>query len=203
MATGSALRLVHRSDATPAPVAEPTPPARPVSTPADDERLARARGGDGQAFAEIVRRSQASVFSLALRMLNNRDQAEELAQDVFLQLHRSLGAIESADHLRYWLRRVVMHRAIDRVRQRAREPLTAMDDAPEPATLDAPQDPILVRRLAAAVSALAPAARSVVLLRYQDDLDPTDIARVLDMPLNTVKSHLKRSLAALRRQWVR
>ena len=172
-----------------------------ASTPADDERLARARAGDGLAFAEIVRRTQAGVFGLAVRMLNNREQAEELAQDVFLQLHRSLGAIESADHLRFWLRRVVMHRAIDRVRQRAREPLSPMDEAPEPASVDVRQDPILVRRLAAAVATLAPAARSVVLLRYQDDLDPTDIARVLDMPLNTVKSHLKRSLAALRRQW--
>jgi len=201
MPAAARLRLVPaRSEATPAPDRAPT--LRPSgSTPADDERLARARAGDGLAFAEIVRRSQAGVFSLALRMLRNREQAEELAQDVFLQLHRSLGAIESADHLRFWLRRVVMHRAIDRVRQRAREPVSPMDEAPEPASLDAPQDPILVRRLAAAVGALAPTARSVVLLRYQDDLDPTDIARVLDMPLNTVKSHLKRSLAALRRQW--
>jgi RNA polymerase sigma-70 factor (ECF subfamily) len=169
--------------------------------PADDERVARARGGDTVAFAEIVRRHQAGVFGLAVRMLNRRDDAEELAQDVFLQLHRSLGAIESADHLRFWLRRVVMHRAIDRVRQRARQPVSSIDDAPELVSMERPHDPILVRRLATAVSRLTPTARSVVLLRYQDDLDPTDIARVLDMPINTVKSHLKRSLAALRRQW--
>jgi RNA polymerase sigma-70 factor (ECF subfamily) len=125
-----------------------------------------------------------------------------LAQDVFLQLHRSLGAIESADHLRFWLRRVVMHRAIDRVRQRAREPVMPMDAAPEPVWIEQPQDPMVSRRLRAVVASLAPMARSVVLLRYQDDLDPTDIARVLDMPLNTVKSHLKRSLAAMRRQWM-
>ena len=173
----------------------------PTASPADDERVARARGGDSIAFAEIVRRHQAGVFGLALRMLNRRDDAEELAQDVFLQLHRSLGGIESADHLRFWLRRVVMHRAIDRVRQRARQPVSSIDDAPELVSLERAHDPILVRRLAAAVGRLTPTARSVVLLRYQDDLDPTDIARVLDMPINTVKSHLKRSLAALRRQW--
>jgi RNA polymerase sigma-70 factor (ECF subfamily) len=204
MATPSALRLVAtRPDAqATSPV---TPPGRSAerSTAADDERVARARAGDGVAFAEIVRRHQGLVFSLAWRMLGSRDQAEELAQDVFFQLHRSLGAIESADHLRFWLRRVVMHRAIDRVRQRAREPVSPIDDAPEPVAREPLQDPILTRRLRAAVAQLTPMARSVVLLRYQDDLDPTDIARVLDMPVNTVKSHLKRSLAAIRLQWMR
>jgi RNA polymerase sigma-70 factor (ECF subfamily) len=203
MPSAAHLRLVPgRSEMAPSPDQAAAVRPAAASAPADDERLARARAGDGLAFAEIVKRHQAGVFGLALRMLNQREQAEELAQDVFLQLHRSLGAIESADHLRFWLRRVVLHRAIDRVRQRAREPLSPMDEAPEPASVDVRQDPILVRRLAAAVATLAPTARSVVLLRYQDDLDPTDIARVLDMPLNTVKSHLKRSLAALRRQWI-
>jgi RNA polymerase sigma-70 factor (ECF subfamily) len=178
-------------------------PGLSLPTPtSDDERLSRARAGDAGAFAEIVRRHQSSVFSLAWRMLGQWDQAEELAQDVFLQLHRSLGSIESANHLRFWLRRVVCHRAIDRTRQRSREPVSSLNDVPEPACAGEPRDPILRRRLTAAVGTLSVAARSVVLLRYQEDLDPTEIARVLDMPINTVKSHLKRSLAALRRRWV-
>jgi RNA polymerase sigma-70 factor (ECF subfamily) len=203
MAIAPGLRLVPARTDDARELSEQRVAARPgfASPVADDERLARARGGDGTAFAEIVRRHQASVFSLALRMLSSREQAEELAQDVFLQLHRSLGAIESADHLRFWLRRVVTHRAIDRVRQRAREPVSSLEDVPEPASMEQWQDPILGRRLRNAVAMLAPMARSVVLLRYQDDLDPTDIARVLDMPLNTVKSHLKRSLVSLRRHW--
>lgn len=204
MATTSSLRLVPiraHAQATP-PVGLPPRSAEVAAAAAsEDERLAKARAGDGGAFAELVRRHQASVFSLAWRMLGSRDQAEELAQDVFLQLHRSLGTIESADHLRFWLRRVVTHRAIDRARQRARQPVSSIDDVAEPVAVELLQDPILTRRLREAVAALAPVARSVVLLRYQDDLDPTDIARVLDMPLNTVKSHLKRSLVALRRRW--
>jgi RNA polymerase sigma-70 factor (ECF subfamily) len=52
--------------------------------------------------------------------------------------------------------------------------------------------------LSALLQNLTPDARAVVLLRYQEDLDPTDIARTLDMPVNTVKSHLKRSLESLR-----
>ena len=137
MPSAAHLRLVPaRSEMAPSPDQAAAVRPAAASAPADDERLARARAGDGLAFAEIVKRHQAGVFGLALRMLNQREQAEELAQDVFLQLHRSLGAIESADHLRFWLRRVVMHRAIDRVRQRAREPLSPMDEAPEPASVE-------------------------------------------------------------------
>jgi RNA polymerase sigma-70 factor (ECF subfamily) len=59
-------------------------------------------------------------------------------------------------------------------------------------------DPLLRRRMAELLAQLPPAARAVVVLRYQEDLDPVDIAGTLDMPINTVKSHLKRSLTLLR-----
>jgi RNA polymerase sigma-70 factor, ECF subfamily len=59
-------------------------------------------------------------------------------------------------------------------------------------------DPLLQRRLHEVIAHLPPVPRAVVLLRYQEDLDPTEIARTLGMPINSVKSHLKRSLAVLR-----
>ena len=59
-------------------------------------------------------------------------------------------------------------------------------------------DPLLARRLAALLATLAPVPRLVLLLRFQEDLDPSDIARELGLPINTVKSHLKRSLERLR-----
>ena len=64
-------------------------------------------------------------------------------------------------------------------------------------TVDA-GDPLLQRHLRLLISELSPPARAVLLLRYQEDLDPIDIAETLDMPINTVKSHLKRSLDSLR-----
>jgi RNA polymerase sigma-70 factor (ECF subfamily) len=157
----------------------------------------QARGGEQAAFAALVRRHQRAVFSLALRMLSDRHAAEDLAQEVFLQLYRNLAAVSSESHLTFWLRKVTMHRAIDQLR---REPRHAVA-APEVAELsggESPGDPILDRRLRRLLEELPPAARAVVLLRYQEDLDPTDIARTLGMPVNTVKSHLKRSLAQLR-----
>ncbi len=164
----------------------------------EDEDLSRAQRGDRQAFACLVRTHQRAVHGLALRMLNRADLAEELAQDVFLKLFHALRDITSADHLRFWLRRVTANLAIDRLRQKAS--VTAQDfpaDA-EPAAPDNDADPLLQQTLRRLIAELAPQARAVVLLRYQADLDPLDIAEVLEMPVNTVKSHLKRSLDFMR-----
>ena len=163
-----------------------------------DELLNRARAGEAAAFAALVRRYQRTVFSIALRMLGDRHRAEDLAQEVFLQLYRSLDGIGSDAHLAFWLRKVAVNRAIDRIRQEARydnEPLT---EAASVVGETGDTDPLLQRRMAELVSQLPPAARAVVVLRYQEDLDPVYIASTLDMPINTVKSHLKRSLTSLR-----
>lgn len=151
-----------------------------------------------QAFAALVRLHQRSVYSLALRMLGSREAADDLAQDVFLQLHLKLGTIESCEHLAFWLRRVVTHRAIDRLRQRLPFETVSIDEEQDIADVARGGDPLLERQLRTLVAQLPAAARAVVLLRYQEDLDPVEIARTLDMPINTVKSHLKRALASLR-----
>lgn len=165
-----------------------------------DDCLVRARRGDRAAFADLVRTHQRMVYGLALRMLNRADLADELAQDVFLRLFQSLEELTSPDHLRFWLRRVTSNLAIDRLRQAVHAPLAAADGAAEPMAPENTADPLAQNTLRRLVAELAPQARAVVLLRYQEDLDPTDIAAALDMPINTVKSHLKRSLEALRAQ---
>ncbi|MGH8269941.1 MAG: RNA polymerase sigma factor, partial [Steroidobacteraceae bacterium] len=83
-----------------------------------ESALARARQGELAAFGELIRAHQDTVYSLALRMLKVPEDAEELAQDVFISAHRHLGKIASAAHLLFWLRRTVCHRAIDRLRRR-------------------------------------------------------------------------------------
>src|SRR5687768_13771380 len=133
-------------------------------------------------------------------MLNDRHRAEDLAQEVFLQLYRTLDSITSDTHLAFWLRKVAVNRAIDRMRQESRyegEPLTETTTVADETSED---DPLLKQRMAELLAKLSPAARAVVVLRYQEDLDPVDIARTLDMSINTVKSHLKRSLTLLRAQ---
>jgi len=147
---------------------------------------------------------QSMVFSIALRILGDRSAAEEAAQDVFLELHARLGDLASEDHVLHWLRRVTVHRAIDRLRRRERCPEVAMDwqDLPEPS--EPPDaDPLLSRRLRQLVASLPEVPRTVLILRYQEDMSPEEIGSVLDMPLATVKSHLQRTLRLLREKAAR
>jgi len=153
-------------------------------------------------FAEIVRRHQSAVFSIALHFLADRSAAEELAQDVFLQLHANLSTMKSEDHMKFWLRKVTAHRCIDYKRRR-RLPQVSLDDAPEPAAPTQSADPFLARRLRRYVASLPEKPRLIVILRYQEDMRAEDIAEVLAMPLATVKSHLQRSLAMLREKVTR
>ena len=167
-----------------------------------EELLTRALAGETAAFAALVREQQRSVYSLALRMLGDRQKAEDLAQEVFLQLHRNLASIESVTHLTFWLRKVTVNRSIDRLRREPKMevlPLEAADTVAADGVDEVAFDDLLVRRLRRLVDQLPPAPRAVLLLRYQEDLDPTDIARTLSMSINTVKSHLKRSLTVLRK----
>ena len=152
-------------------------------------------------FAGIVRQHEAMVFSLALHFLRDREAAEEVAQDVFLQLHSSLATLQSAEHITFWLRKVTCHRAIDYGRRR-RWPQVSLDDVAELQARVSTRDPMLTRRLRRIIASLPENARMVVILRYQEDLTPIEIADVLDMPVATVKSHLQRSLARLREKVV-
>ncbi len=151
-----------------------------------------------QRFADLVRQHQGMVYSLAWNIVRNPSVAEEIAQDVFLQLHRNLGAIESASHLTHWLRRVTMQRAIDQSRRARLRPQLTLEQVPEPRQPGSTCDPLLSSHLTRLIARLPERARAVLVLRYQEDLDPAEIAEALDMPLGTVKSSLHRALTMLR-----
>ena len=165
-----------------------------------DEQLAQARAGNLGAFSTLVQAHKRSVYSLALRMLGQPELAEDMAQEVFIQLHANLSSILSADHLAFWLRKVTAHRVIDYLRRRPTVSITSLDEEAEQMEPADPGDPLLQRQVRQLILGLSPDARAVVTLRYQEDLDPVDIARTLDMSINTVKSHLKRSLDLMRQR---
>lgn len=152
----------------------------------------------GLDFGELVRQHQSMVYSLAWRFLHDRGLAEEVAQEVFLSLHRNLRAIQSPAHAVSWLRKVTAQRAIDEGRKRLRRPAVALALVAEPSSGEPGRDPMLQETLRRLVASLPEAPRMVMVLRYQEDLDPLEIAETLNMPLGTVKSHLQRSLALLR-----
>ncbi len=149
-------------------------------------------------FDTLVRQHQSMVCSLCWHFLHERDLAEEVAQEVFLALYRHMDEIQSPAHATFWLRKVAAQRAIDEARKRSRRPQVALEVVPEPAASAREGDPLLGEVLRRLVAALPETPRMVTILRYQEDLDPSEISELLDMPVATVKSHLQRSLALLR-----
>jgi RNA polymerase sigma-70 factor (ECF subfamily) len=161
------------------------------------DALVRARSGDGDAFAELLAEHESMVYSLAYHFFNDRERAADIAQDVFLQLYRSLSGIDSPLHLVHWLRQVTTRRCIDQLRRRKGLRAVPIDEAEHLASPSG--DPTLGRALRQLVATLPESQRLVVTLRYQEGLGPEEISRVAGMRLNTVKSHLHRALRALRR----
>lgn len=151
-----------------------------------------------RSFVEVLRAHQSMVFSIAYHFLRNRDAAEEVAQDVFMQLHQHLERLKSDAHVSFWLRRVASHRSIDYARKRKFEASVGLDDVPAPSVEANEKDHFLKRRLESLIGSLPEKPRMVMVLRYQEDMMPEEIASVLNMPVRTVKSHLQRSLAMLR-----
>ncbi|MCX6599894.1 MAG: sigma-70 family RNA polymerase sigma factor [Acidobacteria bacterium] len=149
-------------------------------------------------FDALLRDNQAMVFSIAWNYLRNQTAAEEIAQEVFLKLFECLQSIESADHARFWLRRVASQRSIDRTRRHWWQREVAIEAAADVASAPAPADVLASARLGRLVAALPEKLRMVVILRYQEDLGPEEIAATLDIPVRTVKAHLHRALELLR-----
>ena len=161
-------------------------------------------------FRDIVERHQSRVYSIAFRILGDCGTAEEVAQDVFLALYRDLDRMQSQEHLLAWLRRVTVHRATDAYRRRASRVEFAADEFCEEqmflngtgsAVSQSGFEPAgITTSIEQMVASLPPAQRAVMLLRYQEDLMPSEISALLSMPLGTVKSHLQRALKLLRTQ---
>jgi RNA polymerase sigma-70 factor (ECF subfamily) len=149
-------------------------------------------------FAEIVNEYQSMVYSIGWHLVGNRAVAEELAQDVFLKLHQSWGTIESRSHAVNWLRRAMTQRAIDHSRRARLRPRIGLDQAPEPSRPAHDGDPLLAGRLEQLLARLPERARAIVVLRFQEDMDPAEIAAVLGLSLGAVKSNLHRSLGWMR-----
>src|ERR1039457_6862135 len=150
-------------------------------------------------FEQLVDEHQSMVFSLAARMTGDRGLAEEIAQDVFMELDRHLGKIESPQHACFWLRRGTMRRSADALgrRQVRGFALWVEMDESHGMRVEERVSPLGVR-LEQLLATLPEPQRAALVLRYQEDLTPEEIAATLAAPLATVKSHLQRGLKLLR-----
>ncbi len=150
------------------------------------------------AFEELLDRNKAMVYSVFWNALRNRGVAEELMQEVFLGLHQNMEHMESAEHAKNWLRRTAANRAIDELRRLRYRKGPSLEEVAEPSAETVEIDPLLGAELRRQLERLPAEARVLTILRYQEDMQPMEIAEKLQLPVNTVKSRLHRALRLLR-----
>ena len=169
--------------------------------------IRRAQAGEPEALTQLILSQQHYVYSIAMGVLKNPEDAADLTQDAFVRLVRALPQYTGESRFTTWLYRLVVNLGRDELRRRGRQvllvPATTDDEEQDPmasvADDDRWADPAQaldsremrgeVRR---ALAQLEEHHRLVLTLYYFDDMKYTDIAEVLGMPLNTVKSHIRR-----------
>ncbi len=169
-----------------------------------DERdlITRSCAGDLEAFESLVRAHQAPIYNLAYRLTGNREDATDAAQDAFVRAYQALPRFRQDAAFGTWLYRIATNAALDLVRRRPAVPpveLTANHRAPDDPEVEAQRREIH-RRVHAALGHLPPEYRAAVVLRDLQGLDYEEIARVLQVPIGTVRSRLSRGRGALRAQ---
>ncbi len=164
----------------------------------DNETKADQKVAGLLALEKLIRENQAMVYSLAYHFLNDTGEAEELAQEVFLKLSRHGAPFQSPQHLVFWLRKVTSNLCIDWIRRRKSGHLVNLEDLAQIEISDREDDPFQSKRLQRLIATLPEKQRLIITLRFQEDLEPKEIADILEMPVNTVKSQLQRAIAILR-----
>lgn len=149
-------------------------------------------------FSQALEMHKAMVYSILWHFFHDRAAADELAQDIFFQLHRSWNSMKSPAHLASWLRRVTTHRAIDEARKRKTRPETSLEETAEPTVFERVHDGFLSSYLERMVASLPPQQRILLILRYQEEMEWEDIAEVLNMKVSTAKTQGTRALELLR-----
>jgi RNA polymerase sigma-70 factor (ECF subfamily) len=177
-------------------------PDPPNAAPTDDDRqlVARSRGGDRRAFGELVARHQRAIFLLAVRYLDNVEDARDVAQRTFVQAFQKLGRFRQESGFRTWVYRIAINLAVTALRERGRAAKMAAR-ASSLETEVAPVEPISereARRLRAAVASLPPKQRLVVELRVFDELSFREVAEVAGSSEDAAKMNFHHALKRLR-----
>ena len=163
--------------------------------------LERACRGDQQAFARLVEAYQGPVYNLAYRMLGSAAEAEDAAQETFVRIYTKLHTYQADRKLSSWILSIASHYCIDRLRRRGRSSWLSIDEdslaAVLPSAESGPEEHIVrnevrdeVQRL---VSQLPPAYRVPLILRYWQDMSYQEIAEVMGLSVQAVKSRLHRA----------
>jgi RNA polymerase sigma factor (sigma-70 family) len=167
------------------------------------EIIMRAVGGDMEAFEAIYKASSGFVYNVALKMVQKTADAEEITQDVFVKIYKSLKDFEFKSSFKTWAYRITVNTALNRCRQalKDREVIEIEDISIIPAKKDDLKERIEAedsnRKASQMLSVLNPEQRACIVLRELEGLDYDEISRTLNIPINTVRSRLKRGRETL------
>ena len=188
-----------------------------LAASSDQEIVAFARDGREAAYRELIRRYERPVFSLILRMVRDRQLAEDLAQETFVKALNAIGSYRPEFKFSSWIFKIANNAAIDHLRRREVDTLS-LDGAPHatsPEDIEAtalqvgdkgetPLAELEARELGTAIERaigrLRPEYRSCILLRHVEGLAYEEIAQLLELPLGTVKTYIHRARHELRGQ---
>jgi RNA polymerase sigma-70 factor (ECF subfamily) len=171
--------------------------------------IRRCLAGDERAYRELVERYRRPVFSLALRMVRQAEDAEDIVQETFVRMFRALDRYDTGRPFTSWLFTIASRLCIDHIRRRRVTPISLVqtgesgdevtieveDTGPRPE--ETAQFGEEERKVQSLIDSLPPHYRIVVLLRHQQDLSYEEIASVLELPLGTVKARIHRARALL------
>jgi len=181
-----------------------------LDLPSDVDLVARAAGGDGDAYAALVARYEDLVYTVAVRVIGDEDDARDVAQETFIRAHRALPRFRGDSKFSSWLYRIAVNRALTHLKRNRRRGISVDIDgtnAVESSALDPPrqQDPgqrvvdeefrLSVR---SAVAELPPKYRAVVALFYLEERSYKEVTEILGIPMGTLKTHLHRARQLLR-----
>jgi RNA polymerase sigma-70 factor (ECF subfamily) len=190
---------------------------RPADAADPDSRLVeRAKAGDVRAFEALVRRYERWVFTLALRMVGDRGEAEDVAQDVFLKAYAGLSGFRGSSRFSTWLYAIASHHCLNHLAARARRPVPESTLGPPGSGADDPPGPIeraadgaprpdellerqeTARQVQEALQALTEDHRLILVLREIQGLSYEEIAAAIGVEVGTVRSRLHRARMALK-----
>lgn len=208
----------HRPDPSsslPSGPVDDVAPAQGVDRGADDHELIRlAQQGEEQAFAELVRRHQGRALRVARQMIPDRDDAQDIAQEAFLRVFKSIERFDFKHEFTTWLHRIVSNLAIDHLRKR--RPVTSgtsedddqdfgfdLVDVDGPAPSAAVESEETVDAVRRCIAALPPHFGAVLALRELEGLPCTEIARIVDATHVTVRWRLHRARKLFQEEWER
>ncbi|HXE15033.1 MAG TPA: sigma-70 family RNA polymerase sigma factor [Bryobacteraceae bacterium] len=177
---------------------------------ADSQLVERCLGGDESAWEDLVKTHTRRVYAICLRFLGRENEAQDLTQDVFLRVFRTLGSFRAGEgSFCVWLARLTRNLLIDHYRRTKLDRATDSieDQLPvleERSSVESRTDGLVAGReasefLQAALQKLSPELREAVILRDLEEMEYREIARVLNVPEGTVKSRLNRGRAELAR----